>query len=174
MPFVIRTGCWAVMLHELPLLSVLADPEPVARMLGELIGAAMEKGGPTAALDAFLRFAYGDELVDQLDPELREQMYANAEMIFTIEMPGLQTYRPDEVALRSLGLPVSVLVGEDQAVPLFGEVAAWLAERVGTTVVRSPGGHGAHFSHPVELAAFIAFPGPDPLTTASSNCFGLR
>lgn len=41
-------------------------------------------------------------------------------------------------------------------VTMFGEVATWLAERVGTTVVRSPGGHGAHFSHPVELAAFIA------------------
>ncbi|HVE46309.1 MAG TPA: alpha/beta hydrolase [Acidimicrobiales bacterium] len=156
----------AVLLHELPLLTVLAEPEPVGRMLGQLIGAAMEQGGPAKALDAFLRFAYGGELVDRLDPELREQMYANAEMIFTIEMPGFQTYRPDEAALRSIGVPTRVLVGEDQAVPLFEEAAAWLAERIGTTVVRSPGGHGAHLSHPAELAAFISSHDPPSLRPA--------
>jgi pimeloyl-ACP methyl ester carboxylesterase len=145
-----------VLVHEMPLLSVLADPEPVGQMLGELIGAGMERGGPTAALDAFLRFAYGDELVDQLDPDLRERMYANAEMVFTIEMPAFQGYRPDEAALRSLDVPVRVLVGDDQAVPLFSEAASWLAERIGTVVVASPGAHGPHLSHPSELAAFIA------------------
>ncbi len=150
----------AVLIHELPLLTVLAEPEPVARMLGELIGAAMERGGPTAALDAFLRFAYGDALVDQLDPGVRDRMYANAEMIFTIEMPAFQAYRPDEAALRSLSVPVRVLVGEDEAVPLFGEAAAWLAERIGTIVVSTPGAHGAHLSHPVELAEFIASQDP--------------
>jgi pimeloyl-ACP methyl ester carboxylesterase len=150
----------AVLLHEMPLLTVLADPEPVGRMLGELIGAGMERGGPTAALDAFLRFAYGDELVDQLDADLRDRMYANAEMVFTIEMPAFQAYRPDEAGLGSLSVPVRVLVGEDQAVPLFGEAASWLAERIGAVVVASPGAHGPHLSHPDELAAFIISQAP--------------
>ncbi|MDQ3679877.1 MAG: alpha/beta hydrolase [Actinomycetota bacterium] len=144
------------LVHEIPLLSVLADPEPVGRMLGELIGASMERGGPVGALDAFLRFAYGDRLIDQLDPALRARMDANAEMVFSIEMPGFQAYRPDEHALRSLGVPVHVLVGEDEAIALFGEAATWLAERLGTSVLATPGAHGAHWSHPVALAAFIA------------------
>ncbi len=150
----------AVLVHELPLLTVLAEPEPVGRMLGELIGTAMERGGPTAALDAFLRFAYGDALVDELDPGVRDRMYANAEMIFTIEMPAFQAYRPDEAALRSLSVPGRVLVGEEETVPLFAEAAGWLAQRIGTVVTSSPGAHGAHLSHPAELAAFIASQDP--------------
>ena len=145
-----------VFVHEIPLLSVLADPEPVGQMLGELIGAAMELGGPAAALDGFLRFAYGDDLVDQLDPDLRDRMYANADMVFTTEMPAFQRYRPDEARLGSLNVPLHVLVGEDQVVPLFAEAAAWLAERTSTVVVSSPGAHGPHLSHPSALAAFIA------------------
>lgn len=150
----------AVLIHELPLLTVLAEPEPVGRILGELIGAAMDRGGPTAALEAFLRFAYGHALVDQLDPELRDRMYANAEMIFSIEMPAFQAYRPDESELRSLRVPAGVLVGEDEDVPLFLEAASWLAKRIDTAVVSSPGAHGAHLSHPTELAAFISSQDP--------------
>jgi pimeloyl-ACP methyl ester carboxylesterase len=140
----------------MPLLTVLADPEPVGQMLGQVIGAAMEKGGPPAALDAFLRFAYGDQLVDELDQELRDRLLTNAEMVFTIEMPAFQAYRPDEDALGSLKVPVRVLVGAEQEVPFFGEAGAWLAERTGTLVATSPGAHGPHLSHPIELAAFIA------------------
>jgi pimeloyl-ACP methyl ester carboxylesterase len=145
----------AALLHEIPLVTVLSDPEPVGQMLGELIGGAMEQGGPPAALDAFLRFAYGDQLVDELDRELRDRLLTNADMVFTIEMPAFQAYRPDETALGSLTVPARVLVGEDQAVPFFGEAGSWLAERIGTVVAPSPGAHGPHLSHPIELAAFI-------------------
>lgn len=146
----------AVLLHEMPLLTVLADPEPVGQLLGELIGTAMERGGPPSALDAFLRFAFGDQLIDELAPPLRDRLLANAEMVFTIEMPAFQSYRPDERALGALSVPARVLVGEDQMVPLFHEAGAWLAERLGTDVASSPGAHGPHLSHPAELAAFIA------------------
>jgi pimeloyl-ACP methyl ester carboxylesterase len=146
----------AALLHEMPLLTVLGDPEPIGQMLGQLIGAVMKKGGPPAALDAFLRFAFGDDLVDDLDPGLRDRLLANAEMVFTIEMPAFQAYRPDEGALRSLKVPVSVLVGAEQEVPFFGEAGSWLAERTGTAVAASPGAHAPHLSHPIELAAFIA------------------
>jgi pimeloyl-ACP methyl ester carboxylesterase len=124
-------------------------------MLGGLIGNAMQRGGPPAALDAFLRFAFGDQLVDELDPELRDRLLTNADMVLTIEMPAFQTYRPDEDALRSLHVPLKVLVGEDQQVPLFGEAGSWLAKQTGTNVAASPGAHGPHLSHPTELAALI-------------------
>ena len=146
----------AVLVHEIPLLSVLADPEPVGRMLGDLIGAAMAQGGPPRALDAFLRFAFGDQIVDDLDPELRDRLMANAEMVFTTEMPAFQAYRPDEASLGALRVPVTVLVGEDQTAPFFGEAASWLAQRLDTVVTASPGAHGPHLSHPAQLGAFIA------------------
>ena len=58
----------AVLVHEMPLLSVVDDPAPIGQLLGDLIGKGMESGGPVGALDAFLRFAYGDRLVDELAP----------------------------------------------------------------------------------------------------------
>ena len=150
----------AALIHEAPLMSVLADPAPVGQMLGELIGGAMERGGPTAALDAFLRFAFGDDVVDSMPAEARDRIYSNAEMVFSIEMPGFQTYRPDEDALRALNVPVRVLVGADQPVPFFTEAAAWIAAHTNTAVVASPGAHAAHLSHPRELAGFIADANP--------------
>jgi pimeloyl-ACP methyl ester carboxylesterase len=48
------------LLHEMPLISVLADPAPVAAPIGETVEPAFARGGPDAALEAFLRFAIGD------------------------------------------------------------------------------------------------------------------
>lgn len=148
----------AVMLHEMPLLSVLADPAPVGELIGSVVGPAMEARGPGAALEAFLRFAWGDAVVDGWTPERREQFLANAPMVFSIELPAFQAYRPDEAALAALGrssIPTSVLVGREQQAPFFAEAAGWLAARLGTSVERTPGGHGAQFTNPVELAETI-------------------
>jgi len=76
--------------------------------------------------------------------------------VVNVELPAFQSYRPDERALRSLDVPVHVLVGRDQQFPFFAEAANWVAERVGTSVVHSPGAHGPHLSHPAELAAMIS------------------
>ncbi|HET7416899.1 MAG TPA: alpha/beta hydrolase [Solirubrobacterales bacterium] len=141
-----------VILHEPPLLSVLADPAPVGAMLGEMIGSAMQRGGPPAALDAFLRFAFGDDVVAGWPAELRERMLANAESVFGVELPAFQAYRPDEQALADLSVPVTVAVGRDQGAPFFLEAAEWIAARAGAEVVRTPGAHGPQFTCPAELA----------------------
>ncbi|MEO6713647.1 MAG: alpha/beta hydrolase [Mycobacteriales bacterium] len=145
----------AVILHEMPLLTVVADPQPVADAMGAVIGAAMEQGGPVAALEAFLRMAFGDPVVDGWNPALRHRLLANASMAFGIELPAFQSYRPDESQLAEVTVPVHVLVGRDQAQPFFLEAADWLAQRLQTVITRSPGGHGAHFTCPRELAATI-------------------
>jgi len=150
-PSVVRRA----VLHEMPLLSVLADPEPVGAMLGELIGAAMDKGGPRAALDAFLRFAFGDSIVDGWPGELRDRMLANAEMVFTVELPAFQAYRPDERALASPHAPLEIAVGQQQHAPFFSEAAQWLATRTNSPLVRTPDAHGPHFSCPERLAATL-------------------
>ena len=144
-----------VVLHEPPLLSVLADPEPVGAMLGELIGAAMEHGGPPAALDAFLRFAYGAEVVDSLPESLRGRMLDNAETVFATELPAFQAYRPDEASVATIDPEVVVAVGDDQQVPFFLEAAGWIADRAGCDITRSPGAHGPQFTCPAALARAI-------------------
>ena len=142
-------------LHELPLLSVLADPAPVGAMIGSVIEAGMTTGGPPAALDGFLRFAFGDEVVDGWSGQLRDRMLGNADMVFGVELPAFQAYRPDETALRAARVPVHVVVGAQQPAPFFGEAAAWLADRLGTAVLPWPGAHGPQFTCAPDLAAAI-------------------
>jgi pimeloyl-ACP methyl ester carboxylesterase len=145
------------MIHEMPLLSVLADPAPVGEALGQMIGQAMEAGGPPAALDAFMRFAFGDAIVDGWPSALRGRMLSddNANEVFSVEMPAFQAYRPDESALATCRVPLVVALGQEQQVPFFAEAADWLATRLGTSVVRTPGAHGPQFSAPSELAAVL-------------------
>jgi hypothetical protein len=137
----------------MPLLSVLADPGPVAAAIGEIVEPAFRRGGPDAALEAFLRFAFGDATVSALDPVDRERMLANGEVAMTIELPVFQTYRPDAQALA--GVAAYPLVGSDQGLPFFEEAATWLAQALGTRVITAPGAHGAHLDRPRELAALI-------------------
>jgi pimeloyl-ACP methyl ester carboxylesterase len=141
------------LLHEMPLLSVLVDPTPVATGIGEIVEPAFARGGPDAALEAFLRFAFGDAIVDQLDPHERARMIGNGEVAMTIELPVFQSYHPHPAMLR--GVHAHALVGTDEAVPFFHEAAAWLAEALGNEVVKVPGAHGPQFDRPRELAAQI-------------------
>jgi pimeloyl-ACP methyl ester carboxylesterase len=143
-------------LHEMPLLTVVADPAPVIDGMGAMIGSAMERGGPLSALEDFLRFAFTDHVVDSWDPALRSRMLSNADMIFSVELPAFQAYRPVETELAAARVPIQVLVGQDQQVPFFLEAGQWLARQLGTSVERSPGAHGPQFTCPSELAALIA------------------
>ncbi len=142
-----------VLLHEMPLISVLADPAPVAAAIGAIVEPAFARGGPDGALEAFLRFAFGDAIVDSLDPHDREPMLRNGEVTMTIELPVFQAYRPDPQSLR--GVPAYALVGRQEGVPFFREAAAWLAQALGNEVVEAPGAHGPQFDRPRELAAQI-------------------
>jgi pimeloyl-ACP methyl ester carboxylesterase len=144
-------------LHEMPLLTVLADPGPVGALLGEVIGTAMSAGGTRAALDAFVRFAYGDAIVDGWPDDLADRLLGNAEMVFAVELPAFQAYRPDEAALAAHHPPFEVAVGVDQQAPFFLEAAQWLAARTASPLIRTPGAHGPQFSDPEALAA-VLFP----------------
>lgn len=82
-------------------------------------------------------------------------MFANAEMIFSVEMPAFQAYRPEEDRLGRCRVPATVLVGEDEHMPFFHEAAQWVASQLGTTVKAAPGAHGPYFSAPAALAATL-------------------
>jgi pimeloyl-ACP methyl ester carboxylesterase len=141
------------LLHEMPLISVLANPAPVVSAIGEIVEPAFARGGPDAALEAFLRFAFGDATVAGLDPDDRERMLGNGEVAMTIELPVFQAYRPDPTALA--GVRARPLVGREQALPFFHEAADWLAKALETEVTSAPGAHGPQFDRPRELAELI-------------------
>jgi pimeloyl-ACP methyl ester carboxylesterase len=141
-------------LHEPPLLSVLADPDAVMATIQPIVEAGMSRGGPRGAAEAFVRFAAGDAVFEHLDPDLRDRMLENGETLFGAEFGAFEFYRPDETALGSVQVPVHVLAGAETA-PFFREAASILAERLGTPLRESPGAHTPQFDSPNALAELV-------------------
>jgi pimeloyl-ACP methyl ester carboxylesterase len=141
-------------LHEPPMISALARPREVMGAIQEIVEGGMAKGGPRAAVEAFVRFAAGDENFEKLNPELRGRMLGNGETLFGTEFGAFESYRPDDATLATVEAPVQVMVGTDSA-PFFGEAAQWLAARLGVEVRTLPGGHAPYFDRPEEMAKEI-------------------
>jgi pimeloyl-ACP methyl ester carboxylesterase len=141
-------------LHEPPLLSVLSHPDGVLGMIQPIVQGGMARGGPRGAVEAFVRFAAGDANFERLDAAMRERMLANGETLFGIEFGVFENYRPSQVELDSVRVPVNVLAGTESA-PFFREAAAWLAQGLGRPVMDSAGGHTPQFDHPMALAELI-------------------
>lgn len=141
-------------LHEPALISVLARPEEVMGPTQQMVEEAMKRGGPRAAVEAFVRFAAGDENFENLEPELRERMLGNGETLFGIEFGTFESYRPSDETLAEVEVPVQVMVGTESA-PFFGESARWLADRLGVEVAAMSGAHTPYLDHPEEMAQKI-------------------
>ncbi|HEU5003436.1 MAG TPA: alpha/beta hydrolase [Actinomycetota bacterium] len=139
-----------VALHDPAMMGTLADPGAVMAVLGPVIGEAMTAGGPPAAADAFYRFAVGPA-IDALDPAVYERMKADGGVLFGVEFESLSGWLPDEGALRENRVPVRLLVGAESP-PFFREAAEWLSARLDAKIADVPGGHGAAFVHPNEVA----------------------
>jgi pimeloyl-ACP methyl ester carboxylesterase len=142
------------MLHEPPLISVLARPDEVMGPTQQMVEEAWKRGGPRAALEAFVRFAAGEENLENLDPKLRERMLGNGETCFGIEFGTFESYRPTDEALAKVEPPVQVATGTESA-PFFGEAARWLADRLGVETLALTGGHAPYLDHPEEMAEKI-------------------
>lgn len=140
-------------LHEPPFISVTSDPAAVADALGAVISAGMEQGGPTRAMEDFLRWVAGDEVYASLDPELRTRVLANGEVCFGMELPALQAYLPSTEQLAQVQVPCVVAAGIENQPPesprhWFYETSSWLAERLSVQLTTSPGAHVPFASHP--------------------------
>jgi pimeloyl-ACP methyl ester carboxylesterase len=140
--------------HEPPLISVLARPEETQEAVGAAVEKGMASGGPPAAMESFIRFVAGDSNWERLQPDLRDRMRGNGETLFNIEMGKFEPYRPDDRTLAAIPVPVQVLVSEDSPA-FFTEAANWLAERLGVEIARTPGTHTPQFDHPEELVRTI-------------------
>ncbi len=122
-----------------------------------LIEEGMARGGPRAALEVYLRWVAGDEIYESLDPQLRERLLGNAEVLFGIEMAPFLAYEPTPGQLAAIPVPRAVTAGADNRdIAAAGhwryEAAQWLAAHLQTTVIELPGAHMGYLGQPERFA----------------------
>lgn len=139
------------LLHEPPMIAGMSNPEEVMGAIQRVVEGGMQRGGPRGGCETFFRFVAGDEVFENLDPQLRERMLANGEIFFGPEMGAFEPYQPDEATLSAIEVPVRVMVGTESA-PFFAEVARWLADRMNVELEELPGGHTPYFDRPQQMA----------------------
>jgi pimeloyl-ACP methyl ester carboxylesterase len=142
-----------VILHEAPLAAIVPGAAEEIGELKRMIDEAMARGGPPAAVEAFVRANAGDAF-DAIPADARGRMMGNGETLFSCELDAFLSWRPEERALASVSLPVRVVVGEEST-PLFTAAAQWLAERLRTTVGIFPGAHTPYFDRPKAVAGTL-------------------
>lgn len=99
----------------------------------------------------------GDEVYRSLDPQLRERLLGNAEVLFGIEMAPFLAYDPTPGQLATIRVPRAVTAGADNRdVAAAGhwryEAAQWLAAHLETTVIELPGAHMGYLGQPEHFA----------------------
>jgi hypothetical protein len=125
----------------------------------------MAEAGPRRAMEVFMRANVGDELVDGLfasiDPVERDRVLDNGAVLVAIEIPAVAAFVPDRAGMRASGVPLTVVMGEENRETWLGAGSAWLAEGTGAELVELPGGHVGFVTDPdrfVELVRRIAAP----------------
>lgn len=142
--------------HEPPTTSVLPYGRERDAGLRTMVEEGFAVGGPTAAMERFLRLVAGDRAFEGLDTDLRARMLGNAEVGLGIELEKFIGFDPTTVP-RPEGIPVVTAAGIDNRDPeafnhFMWETTEWLAKRWGTEVVATPGGHVPYLTHPKEFA----------------------
>lgn len=132
------------MLHEPPFFAGLSDSQPVVAFLRE---ATANGKAP------FLRKLEGDAIYNSLSPDYRSRLEADDTWI-NHEFDNFEYYNPTDDDLAKMQRPVALLYGADSP-PFLGEAANWMAGRLGTQALTIPGGHGAHYDMPEEVAKAI-------------------
>jgi pimeloyl-ACP methyl ester carboxylesterase len=122
-----------------------------------LVEEGMAKGGPRAAMELYLRSVAGDGVYESLDPQLRERLLGNADVLFGIEMAPYLAYEPTPGQLAAIRVPRAVTAGtgnRDSAAAGHWryEAAQWLAAHLGTTVIELPGAHMGYLGQPGHFA----------------------
>jgi pimeloyl-ACP methyl ester carboxylesterase len=148
----------AAMVHEPPLFAVLDDGEQAAKGLLASAAQAVRQHAAREEFGNHVRLSIG-EAFDELPPDLRERMFANATVFFDLEIPALVDHRPDPASLlrvlRRVDVPVTIMGDpSNQGTPPF-RAARWLADQLGTELHELPGGHMPYATVPEATAAAI-------------------
>lgn len=151
----------AALVHEPPLLGVIAGGAELGAQLQSMTEDALAKSGPRGTMELFIRLNAGDAAFERLDPVLRERMLSNAEVLFSAELEQFVSYVPDAHALAHAPVPVIALAGSDHrgadlsAGGYLYKSARWLANQTGTDLKELPGAHAPYFDRPHEMAAAL-------------------
>ena len=143
--------------HEPIFPSGVSDIGAIRAARKKRVEEGLARGGPRAAMEAFLRFVAGDEVYESLDPQLRERLLGNAEVLFGIEMAPYLAYEPTPGQLAAIRVPRAVTAGADNRdIAAAGhwryEAAQWLAAHLQTTVIELPGAHMGYLGQPEHFA----------------------
>ncbi len=152
-PHVLRSAIF----HEPVFPSAVSNIGAVNAARQARVEEGMARGGPRAAMELYLRSVAGDEVYQSLDPQLRERLLGNAEVLFGIEMAPFLAYEPTPGQLGALRVPRAVTAGADNrgqaAVGHWRyQAAQWLATHLGTTVIELPGAHMGYLGQPEHFA----------------------
>jgi pimeloyl-ACP methyl ester carboxylesterase len=142
-------------IYEPPLLAAVPEGQTFTADVRTRIEPAMAEGGPHRAMEVFMRGNVGDEVFESIDPTVRERVLNNGAVFFSIELPAFAAFVPDRDRMRASGVPLTVVVGEDNRPTWFGAAATWLAEGTGADRSELPGRHGGFWSHPEEFVALV-------------------
>jgi len=146
-PRLVRAG----IVQEPSIFSVLPDPAAALAPRRALIEAALPTKGPRGAVADLMRFLNDDKVFAAIPPDVLERMLGNADTILNIEAPGFAGWRPKAEDLRTLRMPITLLVAAE-TLPVYKQVTRWLAEQLNIEPVTVPGFHGFYYYRPQDLA----------------------
>jgi pimeloyl-ACP methyl ester carboxylesterase len=146
--------------HEPPYLQVTSATEEIGGRLQQLVGEGMATGGPAMATELFVRWVAGDETFESFDPELRDRMLGNGEVLLGLEFESFLGYLPTSEQLAEVRLPCVVAAGVDNRDPAathhwLYEASQWLADGLGAPLIDTPGAHVPQSTHPRALAETV-------------------
>ncbi len=144
-------------IYEPPLFAVVPNGEEIAAGIRATAEQAMAVGGPRRAMEVFMRHIVGGEAFESLDfdPASAERILDNGEVFVPIDMPPVGTFVPDRDRMRSSGVPLTVVIGEENRDTWFGAATAWLSAGTGADLVELPGGHVGYLTHPEEFVEMV-------------------
>jgi pimeloyl-ACP methyl ester carboxylesterase len=141
--------------HEPPLVELLPDPdEPRAQVDG--VVEAFHTAGLGAAMAKFRAFVDGGDAGSPGQGEPSREDLANATHFVAHELLATVRFVPDTSAIGSSPARVVVAIGEDSSALLTFRTSTALADRLGETPVRFPGGHVGFLARPGDFAEAVA------------------
>ena len=106
-----------------------------------------------AATEDFLLGVVGKETYESLDPDLRERLLRNGDVLLNIETMPCLDYEPTATELASVRVPVLVIASANNChvnAPGYWryQAAAHLASQLGAPLVELPGMHTSYLAQP--------------------------
>lgn len=116
----------------------------------------MARGGPDGAMEALLRWSWGEHGLVAAGSDLLRRLLPNGQVYLDGELGALIEYLPTPADLAGVQVPRVVAAGADNRPPAAGyhhgyEASRWLAGHLHTDLVELPGGHAPYLTHPAEL-----------------------